>query len=355
MRYLLRYAPDMKSRGNKPLGISFEDQLNSLIYYHLEEHDSARHHIQVLAEDDFAKKYIAPKQGMKRSTFSEINNSRGIEQMTYMFNALQKQAAGIVQPQYKDLGDLIAIDGTLIDAVLSMYWADYRKEAKKAKAHVGFDLNQMIPAKVHLTRGKEGERPFVEQILVPGQTGVMDRGYQSHSHFDQWQQDGIHFVCRILSKTNKTVIQQYEVPEGSNAFYDALVLLGTPGVNQTKKPLRVVGYTALGKVYYVATDRLDLKPEEIAFIYKLRWDIEKFFKWWKKHLKVYHILIRSKYGLFIQLLAGLITYLLLAIYCQEQYQEHVSIKRFREIRTKIRNEARASGRPPDFFGQPSGP
>ena len=36
----------------------------------------------------------------------------------------------------------------------------------------------------------------------------------------------------------------------------------------------------------------------------------------------------------------LITYLLLAIYCHEQYGEQVSIKRVRELRIKIQNEAR---------------
>ena len=70
---------------------------------------------------------------------------------------------------------MVAIDGSLIDAVLSMVWADYRDGAKKAKAHLGFDLNRAIPAKVFLTDGKGDERPFVDQILSPGQTGVMDR------------------------------------------------------------------------------------------------------------------------------------------------------------------------------------
>jgi hypothetical protein len=40
----------------------------------------------------------------------------------------------------------------------------------------------------------------------------------------------------------------------------------------------------------------------------------------------------------VQMLAGLITYILLAIYCHEEYQEHVSVKRLREICIKIRNE-----------------
>jgi hypothetical protein len=39
-------------------------------------------------------------------------------------------------------------------------------------------------------------------------------------------------------------------------------------------------------------------------------------------------------------LAGLITYLLLAIHCHEQYREKVSIRRVRQLRTAIENELR---------------
>jgi hypothetical protein len=347
-------APDMKSASNKPYEVGFAEQLDSLIYYHLENHESGRHHLQVLQEDSFAKKYIAPKKGMKRSTFFELNNSRGLEQMSYMFNELQIEASEMVLPQYQNLGKLVAVDGSLLDAVLSMYWADYRKGAKKAKVHLGFDINQGIPQKIFLTNGKKGERSFVEKIIAPGQTGVLDRGYQCHRNFDQWQESGRHFACRIRANTHKTVIRQIPLPEDSIVFYDAMVLLGKPQTNQTQKPLRLVGYEVLGTEYWIATDRLDLSPDDIALIYKLRWDIEKFFKWWKRHLNVYHILFRSKYGLLIQILAGLITYLLLAMYCQEQFGERVSIKRFRELRIQIHNEIIAAGGPPIFLQQ-SGP
>ena len=120
-----------------------------------------------------------------------------------------------------------------------------------------------------------------------------------------------------------------------------MVFLGTSGVNQTKKPVRVVGYKIAGVKYFVATDRYDLTAEQIATVYKLRWNIETFFKWWKKHLKVYHLIARSKYGLMVQILAGLITYLLMAIYCHEQFNEPVSIKRIRQLRNTIQNELRA--------------
>lgn len=40
----------------------------------------------------------------------------------------------------------------------------------------------------------------------------------------------------------------------------------------------------------------------------------------------------------MQILSGLITYLLLAIYYGEQHNEKVCIKRVRELRIKIKNE-----------------
>lgn len=332
--------PPLEARGNRPLQMNFEDQLKALVFFHLEEHTSAQHLLQVLQEDDFAREVIAPEDGIKKSSFSEANNSRGLEQFAYVFQNLQTQATNILPKNYPELGDLVGIDGSLIDAVLSMYWADYRKGSKKAKVHVGFDLNRAIPRKIFLTDGNGAERPFVSQILSPGQTGVMDRGYQCHKCFDLWQQEKKFFACRIKASTKKICIKANEVDPDSIVFYDAVVLLGTPGINQTEKELRLVGYIIDSVKYWVATNRFDLSAEQIALIYKLRWDIEKFFAWWKRHLKVYHLIARSEHGLMVQILAGLITYLLLAIYCYQQYNEKVSIKRIRELRIKIQNEIR---------------
>jgi hypothetical protein len=348
MGNLLQSAPRLKSRGNRPLKMDFEEQLNALIFFHLQEHTSARELIQVLKEDDFARNAIAPKGGISRSSFSEAVNERGLEQFFYVFKELQKQAASMLPKKYAYLGDLVAIDGSLIDAVLSMAWADYRKTSKKARLHLGFNVNQGIPQKLFLTDGKGAERPFVHQILKAGQTGILDRGYQDHKIFDGLQEEQKHFVCRIKGKTHKTCLERYDVAPDSIVFYDAKVLLGQPGAKQTRKPLRLVGYVVDDVTYWVATDRFDLSAEDIAHIYKLRWEIEKFFAWWKRHLKVYHLIARSKHGLMVQILSGLITYLLLAIYCQEQHGERVSIKRVRQLRIQIQNELREmENRAPD--------
>jgi DDE family transposase len=208
----------LKSQCNRPLKMSFEDHLRALVFFHLEEHKSAQHLLQVLEEDDFARNEIAPKEGIKKSSFSEATNSRGLEQFMHVFKNLQTKAAKTLPKHHPDLGNLVGIDRSLINATLSMYWADYRKGAKKAKIHIGFDLNRSIPRKILLTDGNWAERPFVSQILSPGETGIMDRGYQCHEKFDLWQKENKLFMCRIKASTRKTIIKANHVEHDSIIF-----------------------------------------------------------------------------------------------------------------------------------------
>ena len=100
----------LQSRGDRPLQMTFEDQLKILVFYHLEEHVSARHMLQVLEQDDFARENIAPKDGIKRSSFSEAINSRGLEQLLAVFEKLSHTAAGTLPDSHPELSSLVAID-----------------------------------------------------------------------------------------------------------------------------------------------------------------------------------------------------------------------------------------------------
>jgi hypothetical protein len=60
--------PLLLPRGNKPLELSFEQQLNALVYFHLEEHTSGCHLIQSIDEDDFAREFVSGSKGIKKST-----------------------------------------------------------------------------------------------------------------------------------------------------------------------------------------------------------------------------------------------------------------------------------------------
>ena len=53
--------------------------------------------------------------------------------------------------------------------------------------------------------------------------------------------------------------------------------------------------------------------EEIAWLEKKRWDIELFFKWIKQHCKIKTLMGHSENAVKIQMITGIITYLLLRL------------------------------------------
>ena len=331
----------LESGSNKPLSYTFAHQIRGLVYYHIEAFTSGQDLLTAAQEDAFVNRLLVPQTGLGESTFYEANATRGSLQMQQLLDRLYKKATHCTGISYAELGDLTIIDGSLIDACLSMTWADYRRGARKAKMHVGFDLNRGIPRKMILTEGKGAERPFVSHLLEKGQTGVLDRGYQDHQRFDGWIEEGKHFVVRLRKNTRREILESFAFPKSSSIFFFAQVRLGDE-VHQMAHPVYLVGFKSRGKTYWIATDRDDLTAEQIAFIFSLRWAIETFFAWWKKHLKVYHLISRNEHGVLLQLLSGLITYLLLVIYFHQRYGEEPSLKRLRQLRWDIRHESHAA-------------
>ena len=334
---LLPHITPLKSGSNHPLEFTFPDQVYTLTYFHVEEYTSGRGLIEDLCDPKQPPLDGLPQSGIPRSTFFDAIHTRGLPRMLEVLDRLGRKARRVVGISHEDLGDLQACDGSLVDATLSMEWADYTSTTNKAKVHLDFDLNYSIPRKIRLTDGKGAERPQVDQLLEKGQTGVMDRNYEEHRQFDIWKEEGKFFVCRIRKNIIKTILRRLPIPEKSNIFFHAEVYLGDDP-HRTRYPVRLIGFKVGRKTFWIATNRTDLTALQIAFIYRLRWEIEKFFCWWKRHLNVYHLIARSPHGLMMQLLGGLITYLLLMIYFYRRFREPPSLSRLRELRRDIRKE-----------------
>lgn len=333
----------LTSRSNRPLSFTFAYQVRALIYYHTEAYTSAQDLLQATRCDPFVHALIVPEDGLGESTFYEANATRGSQQMRELVDRLSKKLTKRLKVPAPELGELVAIDGSLIDASLSMTWADYTSTQHKAKLHVGFDLQRGIPRTLALTDGNGAERPFVSTFLDVGQTGVVDRGYQDHTQFDRWIADGQHFVARLRKNTQYHILEERPFPKGPAIFFFAQVRLGD-AAHRMQQPVYLVGFRSRGTIYWVVTDRADLTAEQIAFIFSLRWEIEIFFAWWKRHLKVYHVISRNRHGVLLQLLAGVLTYLLLVLYCHQQYKERPSLRRLRALRWQIRHETAPKGR-----------
>jgi hypothetical protein len=81
------------ARGDRPLQMTFKEQLKALVYFHLEEFSSGRHLLQAFEQNDFAKQCVAPLKGIKKSAFFEALNNRGLDQLSQLFIALDIMSA----------------------------------------------------------------------------------------------------------------------------------------------------------------------------------------------------------------------------------------------------------------------
>jgi IS4 transposase len=156
-------------------------------------------------------------------------------------------------------------------------WAEYQTQNNKPKLHLDFDLTHGIPENLILTEGNGAERPQASSLVQPGQTAILDRGYQDHERFDRWREEGRHFICRIKGNTHRKVMEEFPLTVDSLASFDAKVILGVPSEKQTEIPVRVLGFESGGVNYLIATDRFDRTAEQVMLAYKLRWHIETSF------------------------------------------------------------------------------
>ncbi len=68
-----------------------------------------------------------------------------------------------------------------------------------------------------------------------------------------------------------------------------------------------------GKELIFLTNNMQLKPTEIVYLHKKRWEVELFFKWMKQHLKIKSFWGTTINAVKIQMYCAIIAYCLVAI------------------------------------------
>ena len=233
-------------------------------------------------------------------------------------------------------GVLTLVDGTLLPALPKLVEAMWRDDEHRAfKLHTHFELLKTVPVRMDLTDANTSEREVLESALERDRVYVMDRGYAKFGLFRKILDVGSSFVCRI--RDNSVFDVQQERPLSAEAMAAGLVRDGVvrfPGTSAVKAdmdgPLRVVeircnphrktsGHTGRGgpeqgEMLLVATNLLDVPAEVVALIYKHRWAVETFFRFFKSVLGCRHLLSHSTNGIEIQTYVAMIACLLIALW-----------------------------------------
>jgi hypothetical protein len=232
-------------------------------------------------------------------------------------------------------GILTLVDGSLLPALPQLAEAMWVNEKNRAfKIHTHFELLKGVPVRMDLTDGNGNEREVLEAHLEKDRVYVMDRGYAKFLLFKRIIDIGSSFVCRIRDNSVFDVIEERELSKESldaGIVRDAVVQFnGEQAVDAGMPPLRIVeveckphrkvtGHTSRGgpeqgDTILIVTDLLDVPPEVIALIYKHRWAIETFFRFFKHVLGCRHLLSHSTNGISIQVYLGIIACLLIALW-----------------------------------------
>ena len=160
--------------------------------------------------------------------------------------------------------------------------------------------------------------PAKAMPIEAGATYVFDLGYYDYGWWAQLHDAGCRIVTRFKKNTPLAVIEELTVTVGSPVLSDRIGHLPERMAKSRKNPfgdpvreLRVT--TDTGKELRILTNDLDAPAEEIAELYKRRWQIELFFRWIKQTLKIRHFLGTSNNAVRIQVAVALIAFLVLRL------------------------------------------
>lgn len=285
--------------------LSNRESLRDLIVG-LEAHQSKCFHLG-LGRKPIAKTTLA--------TANQNRNYRIFEEFAFymMEQARRNRAADI----FKLGGKVYAFDSSTIPLCLSVFWwAKFRKKKGGVKAHVLYDLEAQVPAFYHITTASVHDSKAMPEI--PYETGayyIFDRGYNNFKELFRIQRMESCFVVR--AKTNlqyKCVKWKRRMPK--NILSDAEIELT---VYNSRKDyldnLRLVRYydEEQDREFMFLTNAMDLTAQQIADLYKNRWQIELFFKWLKQHLKIKKFWGTTENAVRIQIAAAITAYCLVAI------------------------------------------
>jgi len=291
--------------------------LIAMLYGQLSGATSLRETVTALGSYETQLYHLGAK-AVKRSTLSDANRDRPAAVFIELCSALLAQAHHRLRRTAAEAVRLIDSTSLRLSA-LSADWASFSTNVYGAKAHIIYDPHADRPIYFAVTPANVNDITAAKAMPIePGATYAFDLGYYDYSWWAQMDEAGCRFVTRLKKNTPLDVVHENEVAKHSTILSDRIGHLPQRMAASRNNPLqvpvreiRVVNQT--GKPLRIVTNDLDAPAQEIADIYKSRWQIELFFRWVKQVLRIKHFIGTSENAVRIQIAVALIGYLLLQL------------------------------------------
>jgi len=257
---------------------------------------------------------------VSRSALADANETRDWRIYCEFAQSLIRIARRLYakEPLAVDLSDTVyALDSTTIDLCLSLFpWAGFRKAKGAVKLHTLLDVRGGIPSFIHISNGRFHDVNVLDLLITePGAFYLMDRAYLDFDRLYTLHQCGSFFVTRPKSNTQLRRIYSRPVDRNSGVICDQIVEF-TVFYSQKDYPerLRRIRYRDNdGRRLVFLTNNMVLPAITICELYRMRWQVELFFKWIKQHLRIKRFFGTSDNAVKTQVWIAVSVYVLVAI------------------------------------------
>ena len=198
-----------------------------------------------------------------------------------------------------------------------------KHEGKKKgglKVHMMIDAHSDTPTFVKISEAKQHDKTFLKYLKLAAHSMIVfDRAYNHYKQFAQWTQQQINFVCRLKSNAVYQVVetifeQDIENRKPGVMKEEHIHLSYKDGKQQKPLCLRKITYKDdKDRVYQFITNNFEITNEEVALLYKLRWNIELMFKKLKQNFQLHYFYSETENGIKTQVWCTLIAQLLLQV------------------------------------------
>ena len=301
-------------------------QLLYMMFGQLSNRDSLSDLIICLQSQKNKTYHLGMGSGTSRANLAKANEKRDYRIYESFASILvaKAQALGIPDESFELQinAPVYAIDATVVDLCLNLFWwGKFRKHKAAVKLHTMLDVKTNIPTVIFITSGAVHEVNMLDRFPIEeGSYYLLDKGYIEFSKLYSIHKSSAYFVMPAKNNFTYVRLNSRAVDKQSGVICDQTVRLKNQLVSlkYPQELRRVKYYDAETDTKYVfITNNFEITSNEVAGLYKYRWNIELFFKWIKQHLKVKTFWGYSFNAVKTQIYIAMITYLLVSIIKQQ--------------------------------------
>jgi hypothetical protein len=321
----LRSREQIDAHGNRKLFLS-DLFVACLLAFHHPTVRSLRM-LDALSETSVAQQMLQVER-LPRSTVSDTHKLVDPRLLEPLLADLMQRVDGRTLPHELDLlvKRLVAVDGTFLRIVCDLLWTlrqrtDNDRIVSKPRLDVQLDIAAGVPRFAVLSGHERSECDAARLHIEAGKIYVADKAYFGFDLLRDWLAGGADFVVALNSRIRFTpevaaTAAEPAAPPAENGISDRCGHL--TGCSKSRPPTQrlreVVVPGPQGEPLRLLTSLTDpaLSPETIGELYRLRWQIELFFRWLKSCANFRHVISHSRNGLTAALYVALIATLLTA-------------------------------------------